>query len=110
MQVIGLCRFSFPALGGFQIEHETLEDRRHFLYNPERLEERFRLFETSTLPCFREHTDEDFLLLVAVGECLPNAALDRLMDLASGIKQFRIVRKSAETGKKTPSDHERHSE
>ncbi|MEW2918746.1 putative rhamnosyl transferase [Ruegeria sp. ANG10] len=100
MQVIGLCRFSFPALGSFQIEHETLEDRRRYLYSPERLEERFRLFETSTLPCFREHTDEDFLLLVAVGECLPKAAFDRLKDLTAGIKQVRIVQKSAESGEK----------
>jgi hypothetical protein len=27
MQVIGLCRFSYPAIGGFQVEHETLEER-----------------------------------------------------------------------------------
>ncbi|CUK10870.1 hypothetical protein RUE5091_03347 [Ruegeria denitrificans] len=100
MQVIGLCRFSFPALGSFQIEHETLEERRRYLYDPKRLEERFRLFESSTLPCFREHTDEDFVLLVAVGECLPKSAFDRLHDLTADIKQIQIVQKSAETDKK----------
>ena len=26
MQVIGLCRFSYPAYGGFQVGHETLEE------------------------------------------------------------------------------------
>ena len=26
MQAIGLCRFSYPALGGFQVGHETTED------------------------------------------------------------------------------------
>ncbi|KUJ79113.1 putative rhamnosyl transferase [Ruegeria profundi] len=99
MQVLGLCRFSFPALGSFQIEHETLEDRRRHLYDPKRLEERFRLFETSTLPCFREHTDEDFQLLVVVGDCLPRSAFERLTDLTADIKQIRILQKSAETDK-----------
>lgn len=97
MQVIGICRFSFPALGSFQTEHETLEERRNHLYNTTRLEERMRLFESSTLPCFREHTDEDFQLLVVVGHCLPKPALERLYDLTAGIDQVRIVQESSET-------------
>ncbi|CUH42397.1 putative rhamnosyl transferase [Ruegeria atlantica] len=98
MQVIGLCRFSYPAIGGYQVEHETVEERRQYLYNPERLEERFRLFETTTLPGFREQTDEDFELVVLVGECLPQKSMDRLYDLTSGIRQVRIV-------KRTPARH-----
>jgi hypothetical protein len=31
MQVIGLCRFSYPASGGFQRIHETNEERRAYL-------------------------------------------------------------------------------
>ncbi len=91
MQVIGLCRFSYPALGGFQVEHDTIEERRRYLYNPARLEERFRLFETTTLPCFKEQTDEDFQFLIVIGECLPKPAFDRLHDLTSGMKQVRII-------------------
>ncbi|MFY2823225.1 putative rhamnosyl transferase [Ruegeria sp. MALMAid1280] len=91
MQVIGLCRFSYPALGGFQVEHDTIEERRRYLYNPARLEERFRLFETTTLPCFKEQTDEDFQFLIVIGDCLPKRALDRLHDLTSGMKQIRII-------------------
>nr|WP_321251227.1 putative rhamnosyl transferase [uncultured Ruegeria sp.] len=91
MQVIGLCRFSYPALGGFQIEHKTPEDRRRYLYSPRRLEERFRLFESSTLPCFREQTDEDFQLLIVIGDCLPTQARDRLHDLTANIRQVRII-------------------
>ncbi|CAD0186042.1 hypothetical protein RUESEDTHA_02947 [Ruegeria sp. THAF57] len=91
MQVIGLCRFSYPAYGGFQIEHDTIEERRAYLYNPARLEERFRLFETTTLPCFKEQTDEDFQLLVVIGDCLPKPAFDRLHDLTAGMKQIRII-------------------
>ncbi|WP_164660316.1 putative rhamnosyl transferase [Tropicibacter sp. Alg240-R139] len=91
MQVIGLCRFSYPALGGFQIEHESLEARRRFLYDPARLEERFALFETISLPCFREQTDDDFTLLVVTGTCLPRESRDRLQDVTANMKQIQIV-------------------
>jgi len=101
MQVIGLCRFSFPALGSFQIEHETIEDRRRYLYSPDRLEERFRLFESSTLPCFREQTDEDFEFLIVTGDCLPKEARDRLHDLTADIRQIQIISKPADCGLKT---------
>ncbi|MCP3879258.1 MAG: hypothetical protein GY701_12850, partial [Sulfitobacter sp.] len=50
MQVLGLCRFSYPALGGFQVGHDSTADRIAYLYDPARLEERFRLFETVALP------------------------------------------------------------
>ena len=62
-----------------------------YLYDPARLEERFRLFETTTLPCFKEQTDEDFQFLIVIGECLPKPALDRLHDLTAGMKQVRII-------------------
>ncbi|UWR03567.1 putative rhamnosyl transferase [Ruegeria conchae] len=100
MQVIGLCRFSFPALGDFQIEHDTVEERRRHLYHPTRLEERFRLFESLTLPSFRAQTDEDFQLLIAVGECLPKAALDRLKDLTTDIKQVQIIQRAVDPDQK----------
>lgn len=70
-QVIGLCRFSYPALGGFQRQHESPQARARFLYAPARLEERFRLFETLTLPAIRGQTDPDFAFLVVIGEDFP---------------------------------------
>ena len=32
MQVIGICRFSYPAEGGFQRLHESLEERCAYMY------------------------------------------------------------------------------
>ncbi|GAB4275106.1 MAG: glycosyltransferase [Pararhodobacter sp.] len=80
-QVIGLCRFSYPALGGFKTEHETPEDRARFLYAPERLDERFRLFEALTLPSLRAQTDPDFTFLIVVGTDLPADRMAQLRDL-----------------------------
>ena len=89
MQVIGLCRFSYPAIGGFQVMHDTTEDRRRFLYDPVRLEQRFHLFETLALPGLRHQTDERFQFLIVVGECLPEPALHRLRDITQDCRRCR---------------------
>lgn len=91
MQVIGLCRFSYPALGGFQVEHETIEARRAYLYGAARMEERFRHFEAITLPSIAAQTDPDFTFLVLIGDDLPKPYADRLRDLVAPISQVRIV-------------------
>lgn len=91
MQVIGLCRFSYPAIGGFQVEHNSIEDRIAFLYAQERLEERFRLMETVALPCLRAQTDQDFEVIIVIGDSLPNQHTARLRDLCADIPQIRIL-------------------
>lgn len=90
MQVIGLCRFSYPGLGGFQVEHATLEDRIAYLYAPTRMEERFRTFESITLPALRAQSDSDFTLLIVVGDQLPAPYLDRLVALTKDLPQVVI--------------------
>lgn len=90
MQVIGLCRFSYPALGGFQVEHETIEDRIAFLYQEDRLEERFKLFETVALPCLRAQTNPNFELIIVIGDSLPKRHVDRLNDITADMPQVRI--------------------
>jgi len=91
MQVIGLCRFSYPAIGGFQITHDSIDARIAFLYAQDRLEERFRLFETVTLPGLRDQTDGDFDFLVVIGESLPSPWRDRLYDLTADMPQVQII-------------------
>ena len=91
MQVIGLCRFSYPAIGGFQVDHPTLEERIAYLYSPERMEERFRTFEAITLPPLRAQTDDDFTFLVVVGDSLPAPYRQRLEALLEDIPQAVIA-------------------
>ena len=91
MQVIGLCRFSYPALGGFQVKHDSIEDRIRYLYAEDRLEERFRLFETIALPCLRHQTDPNFNLIIVVGDTLPAKHMERLRALAQDIPQIHIL-------------------
>ncbi|MEL7133282.1 MAG: putative rhamnosyl transferase [Pseudomonadota bacterium] len=91
MQIIGLCRFSYPAIGGFQVGHETAQERMSYLWAHDRLEERFRLFETMALPCLRAQTDQDFDLLILIGDTFPKAHRDRLHDLTADIRQVQII-------------------
>lgn len=90
MQAIGLCRFSYPALGGFQIQHETTKDRIAFLYAEARLEERFRLFEHVALPCMKAQTNDDWEMVIVIGDSLPKNHVDRLHDIVSGVRQISV--------------------
>lgn len=87
MQVLGLCRFSWPAIGGFQITHETPEERAGYLYSPARLEERFAYFESFALPSLRNQSDPDFTLLVVTGPDMPVAYAARLRALLATLPQ-----------------------
>ncbi len=91
MQVIGLCRFSYPAEGGFQVEHQTARARSDYLYAPVRMEERFRTFETITLPALRAQTDPDFSFVILIGDDLPDAYAERLFALVEPMPQAVIV-------------------
>lgn len=91
MRVLGICRFSYPALGGFKRMHDTVQDREAYLYAPERMELRFRHFETLTLASIAAQRDPDFTFLVLVGDSLPKPYLDRLRDITASVPQVRIV-------------------
>ena len=87
-RIAGLVRFSYPAIGGFA--HGNPDPAR-FLYDPSRLERRFRLFETRCLPSLRAQTDPDFAIVFLVGEDMPPTAHRRLADALHGLSQARIV-------------------
>ena len=91
MQVIGLCRFSYPALSGFQREHETIEQRSAFLYDEARLKHRLRLFQAFNLPSILAQTDMDFQYLILIGDDLPVWARNRLDDLTAAADHIKIL-------------------
>lgn len=91
MQTIGICRFSYPGDGGFQVEHRSLQERMDYLYAPARMAERFATFETMMLPPLRAQTDDDFTLLIVIGESLPDMYRDRL-EAAVGDMPQAVIR------------------
>lgn len=90
MQVIGICRFSFPAIGGFQVRHDTIQERIAYLYAPERMAQRFATFEAFTLPCLRAQTDSDFKFVIIVGDMMPAQYLAHLHAITRDIPQITI--------------------
>ncbi|WP_306130860.1 glycosyltransferase [Roseovarius sp. MMSF_3350] len=91
MRAIGICRFSYPALGGFKRMHDTVEEREAYLYAPERMDLRFRHFETLTLPSIAAQKDKRFTFLVLTGERMPKPYWDRLNDICAPVEQISIV-------------------
>lgn len=87
MRTVGLCRFSYAGEGGFKVEHSDFATLETFLYGKDRMEERFRLFETITLPSVAGQTDPDFTFLIVTGTGFPTPYLERLRDLTQNIPQ-----------------------
>ena len=67
-----------------------MEERAAFLYDPARMEERFRTFEALTLPPLRAQTDDDFTLLIVTGDSLPAPYMERLRALVADLPQAVI--------------------
>ncbi|MFW2588494.1 putative rhamnosyl transferase [Sagittula sp. SSi028] len=93
MQVIGFCRFSYPAEGGFQVGHDSLAERRAYLYAPERLNQRMRNFEAICLPSIAAQTDPNFTFVILTGDDLPEPWASHLRDLTKTVPQAQIIAK-----------------
>lgn len=90
VQVLGLCRFSVPSLGAFQVEHDSIEARRAMLYAPDRLAHRFLWFEHVALPSIKGQTDPEFRLIVLLGEDFPEPWLTRMRALVADVPQILL--------------------
>jgi hypothetical protein len=80
-QVIGVCRFSYPATGGFRLSSKDTDKVIDALYEPARMQRRFALFETLCLPALAAQTDPDFRLVVLMGDVMPIRWRRRLKSL-----------------------------
>lgn len=87
----GVIRFSYPSAGGFAKEFGSVDEHEAFLYERARLERRFQLFESLTLPSLRLQTDKDFHVAVLTGENLPDWALERLRAGLEDIPQAQVI-------------------
>lgn len=91
VQMLGLCRFSYLGGRGFQVGHDSIEERRAFLYDPERLARRWFWFEHVALPAWLAQSDPDFSLVLMTGPDLPDPYLSRLRDLTALAPQFKLA-------------------
>ena len=75
VKLVGLCRWSYPAEPGAFSRSEglTLEQQRRKLYDPQRLAKRLLFLREIIVPCLKAQTDQDFTLLLLMGDQLPEA-------------------------------------
>lgn len=90
LQMLGLCRFSYVGLRGFQIEHASYDERRAYLYAPERLARRWLWLTRVALPGWQAQTDRDFTLVIMTGPDLPEPYLSQLRALVAEVPQLRL--------------------
>lgn len=91
VQMLGLCRFSYVGLRGFQVEHADYQSRRAYLYDPDRLERRWKWFIQVAMPGWMAQTDPDFTLVIMTGPDLPEPYLSRLAALCDRVPQLRLA-------------------
>ncbi|MEL6954819.1 MAG: glycosyltransferase [Pseudomonadota bacterium] len=89
-QIVGVCRFSYPSDGGFSGPKRSAAELEAFLFSPERLAQRFAMFETLVLPSLAAQSDPDFRLVVLIGEAMPPRWKRRMRGLAEHYRFLRI--------------------
>jgi hypothetical protein len=109
-RIVGVCRFSYPALSSFRKTPTDSDAAKALLYDPDRLERRFALFEQLMLPSMQAQTDTDFQLGFVIGADFPlRDRLERLigrlpgayvhaMEPAHNFKATHAAFKAAELG------------
>jgi hypothetical protein len=90
-RIVGLVRFSYPALTGFVHHEADPASQVAFLYDPLRLEARFQFFEALTLPSLKAQTDPDFATVILTGKDLPDWAVKRLCKAMRDLPQSHLV-------------------
>jgi hypothetical protein len=80
-QIVGVCRFSYPATRGFKVSADDPADTAEALYDPARMQRRFVYFEHVCLPSLAAQTDGGFTLVALVGDAMPIRWRRRLKSL-----------------------------
>ena len=92
IQMLGLCRFSYPSeVGAFRHTAQTMDELRAELYGRKRMATRFFFFEQIVLPALKVQTDPNFTLLLLAGDQMPDEHKERLRSLCSSVPQIEIV-------------------
>jgi hypothetical protein len=91
VQIKALIRFSYLSKGGFAASKMARGDLAKYLYDPERLEKRFQLFESLTLPSLVRQTDKDFQLGILIASSFPEKWGLRLKAMVEEYKNFHII-------------------
>ena len=104
VQVLGLLRFSVLSEGAFQTRHDSLDQRRAYLFDPVRLEQRLAWFERVTLPGLLAQKDPSFRLVVLLAEDLPEPWRGRMDAILARDPRLVAFRAPVERHRKSCAD------
>lgn len=93
MRIQGYIRFSYLGKNDTVLSARLSGDPdAHFdaLYNPLRMARRFHLFEQLCLPGLRQQSDQDFSVIVAASDVMPQVYKDRLETAVAGLPQVQV--------------------
>lgn len=92
--MVGVVRFSVLTLDYYAEKYGTVEKIAEHIFSPERLDLRFRVFETLCLPSLARQSDRDFTCVVLTSTDLPaeaRARLDALVAPHDNIRVFAVA-------------------
>ncbi|CAM3383064.1 Putative rhamnosyl transferase [Paracoccus aminovorans] len=99
--IVGICRFSYLGRGDWAVyaglergsaaEMQARERAARTLYDPARLEMRFRSFETLTLPSIKAQRQPDFQFIVLTSPAMPPEYRSRLERLCAGDGRLHLL-------------------
>ena len=81
MNMVGLVRFSVLTPTYYSERFANLKQTARHLFNPDRMELRFSVFENLCLPSLVRQSDPNFDLVVLTAKAMPELYLNRLADL-----------------------------
>ena len=109
IQVLGLIRFSLPAIINGPDDQDVDANRKR-LYDPGRLERRLLWLERVVLPGLAKQTDSDFKVVLLAGDRFPEPFRTRLEGLVARVRQIEIDYReeggrTSDTCRKVMADH-----
>ncbi|MEP4035476.1 glycosyltransferase [Pseudophaeobacter sp.] len=81
MNMVGLVRFSVLTPTYYSERFSSLKQTARHLFDADRMELRFSIFEKLCLPSLAQQTDDNFDLVVLTAKAMPEIYLNRLGDL-----------------------------
>lgn len=90
LPVVGVLRFSFFGTSDLVQRHDY-EAALAEIYNKERMNARFFLFENICLPSIRAQSDPDFSLIILSSDQMPKVYKNRLVKLCKPISQIEVI-------------------
>lgn len=89
-RMIGLLRFSVLTPTYYSERFKTLEETAAHLFSAERMELRFRIFETLCLPSLVRQSDPDFDMVVLTAQSMPEPWIGRLAALLAPLPNIHL--------------------